>query len=96
MQLLAHLLVVCVAMYCACNADLVLALLLPTAQLDAAHVCYLLAGVTPAAIDAGPVARMLLLGIDHRSVKGQRAMRHLLPLMRAEVYEWARCLDGGW
>lgn len=63
-------------------------------QVDAAHVCYLVAGVTPTPIDAGPAARMLLLGLNHNTVAGQQAMRQLLPLMRSEVYEWARSLAG--
>jgi len=63
-------------------------------QLDAAHVCYLVAGVTPTPLDAGPAARMLLLGVNHTTTAGQRAMRQALPLMRSEVYEWARLLAG--
>jgi hypothetical protein len=63
-------------------------------QVDAAHVCYLVAGVTPTPIDTGPAARMLLLGLNHTTVAGQQAMRQLLPLMRSEVYEWARGLAG--
>lgn len=58
-------------------------------------MCYLVAGVTPTPADAGPAARLLLLGINHTTVLGQRAMRQLLPLMRTEVYEWARSLAGG-
>lgn len=57
-------------------------------------MCYLVAGVTPTPLDAGPAARMLLLGINHTTMAGQRAMRQMLPLMRSEVYEWARGLAG--
>jgi hypothetical protein len=77
------------------SALLLLLLLLLLLQVDAAHVCYLVAGVTPTPLDAGPAARMLLLGINHTTIAGQRAMRQLLPLMRSEVYEWARSLAGG-
>jgi hypothetical protein len=64
-------------------------------QVDAAHMCYLVAGTSPAPIDAGPAAaRLLLLGLDHRSTAGQRGMSQLLPLLRAEVYEWGRLLAG--
>jgi hypothetical protein len=82
---------------CRCTTDssasaLLLLLLL---QVDAAHVCYLVAGVTPAPLDVGPAARMLLLGVNHTTIAGQSAMRQLLPLMRSEVYEWARSLAGG-
>lgn len=63
-------------------------------QLDAAHVCYLVAGVTPVPIDAGAAARMLLLGVNHTTTAGLKAMRQLLPLMRSEVYEWSRSLAG--
>jgi hypothetical protein len=61
---------------------------------DAAHVCYLVAGVTPTPLDAGHTARMLLLGVDHTTPGGLKSMQQLLPLMRSEVYEWARLLAG--
>lgn len=64
-------------------------------QVDAAHVCYLVAGVAPTPLDAGPAARMLLLGVNHTTTSGQRHMRQLLPLMRSDVYEWAKALAGG-
>lgn len=57
-------------------------------------MCYLVAGVAPTPLDAGPAARMLLLGVNHTTTAGQRHMRHLLPLMRSEVYEWAKGLAG--
>lgn len=55
---------------------------------------YLVAGCLPVPLDAGPSARLLLLGVDHHSTQGRRAMAQLLPLLRMEVYEWARNLAG--
>lgn len=57
-------------------------------------MCYLVAGVTPTPLDAGHAARMLLLGVDHTTPGGLKCMQQLLPLMRSEVYEWARLLAG--
>jgi hypothetical protein len=37
---------------------------------------------------------MLLLGVDHTTPGGLKCMQQLLPLMRSEVYEWARLLAG--
>lgn len=72
-------------------------LLLPNVhkpQLEAAHMCYLVAGCLPAPIDAGPGCRLVLLGLNHATAAGRRGMAQLLPLMRSELYEWARTLAG--
>jgi hypothetical protein len=58
-------------------------------------MCYLVAGCLPAPIDiASQGCRLVLLGLNYHSAAGRRATAQLLPLMKTELYEWARGLAG--
>jgi hypothetical protein len=57
-------------------------------------MCYLVAGCLPAPLDAGQGCRLVLLGVNQHSAAGRRSMAQLLPLMKTELYEWARSLAG--
>jgi hypothetical protein len=57
-------------------------------------MCYLVAGCIPTPLDAGPSSRLVLLGLNAHTAAGRRGMAQLLPLMKTELYEWARGLAG--
>ena len=54
------------------------------AQVDAAHLCYLVAGLTPTFWEPG--ARLCVLGADHAA----RSCASVPALQRTEVLEWAK------
>ena len=60
-------------------------------QVDAAHACYLVAGLSPQFWEAG--ARLCLVGGDHRSLA--RSAPSVAALQRTEVLEWARLPGAG-
>ncbi|CAL8467566.1 g7104 [Coccomyxa elongata] len=55
-------------------------------QEDAAHLCYVVAGVTPQSYD--PSARLCLVGADHRAAP--RSLACIPALQRTEILEWAK------
>jgi hypothetical protein len=57
-------------------------------------MCYLVAGCLPAPLGLGAASRLLLLGVDHSSSSGLRGLVQVIPLLRTEVYEWAKGLSG--
>ena len=82
--------VVCLegAWYCVKQHCKVFSLLTPkvSLQVDAAHLCYLVAGLTPSFWEPG--ARMCVLGADHRAAP--RSCASAAALQRTEVLEWAK------
>jgi hypothetical protein len=55
-------------------------------QAEAAHLCYLVAGVLPQVYEPG--ARMCLLGADHRGAP--HTLASVAALQRTEILEWAK------
>lgn len=55
-------------------------------QVEAAHLCYIVAGLTPQWCEPG--ARLCLLGADHRSASSSYAS--IAALQRTEAFEWAK------
>lgn len=60
-------------------------------QVEAAHLCYLVASYMPQPFDA-PDSRLCLLGADHKA--HTRQLAGLLALQRTELYEYVRMLAG--
>ena len=66
-------------------------------QVEAAHLCYLVGGVLPQVYE--PLARMCLLGADHRTAP--HSLASVSALQRTEVLEWVKlpgtvCLTFRW
>lgn len=55
-------------------------------QVEAAHLCYMVAGLAPQSFDVA--ARLCLLGADHRA--SPRCFASVAALQRTEVLEWAK------